>query len=277
MQGKIAIGTAAVLAMSALGAMPATAAGGDATVSVLHAVPGLAVDVYVNGTEAVPDLQPGSLTEALALAPGAYDIQVFADGDDPAGAEPAIEASGVQVPADADVTLVAYLDASGEPALDAFVNDTAPVPAGQARLTVRHLAAAPAVDVRADGTVVVEGIENPDEASLLTAPGTVSADVVLAGTDDVVIGPADLTLAEGTTTIVTAWGSAADGTLGVGVQTVGASSAPTGMPSGVGGAAVDGAPVGGAATGILLAIAAMLGVAALVLWRRARVVEAREP
>ncbi|WP_144721926.1 DUF4397 domain-containing protein [Agrococcus jejuensis] len=271
MRGKIAIGSAAVLAMSVLGAAPALAAEGDATVSVLHAVPGIAVDVYVDGAETVPDLQPGTLTEPLALAPGAHDIQVFADGDDPATAAPTIEARGVEVPADADVTLVAYLDASGAPALGAFVNDTSPVPAGQARLTVRHLAAAPAVDVRADGTVVVEGIENPEEASLLTTPGMITADVVLAGTDDVVIGPADLTLAEGTTTIVTAWGSAADGTLGVGVQTVGSSSAPTGMPSGLGGT-FDGAT----GPGIVLAIAAMLGAVALVVWRRAAVVGARE-
>lgn len=205
MKSKIAIGSAAVLAMSALGAAPALAAEGDATVSVLHAVPGVTVDVYVDGAETVPDLEPGSLTEPLTLAPGAYDIQVFADGDDPATAEPAIEATDVEVPADADVTLVAYLDEGGTPALVAFVNDTTPVPAGQARLTVRHLAAAPAVDLRADGAAVVEGIENSDEASLLTAPGTVSADVVLAGTPEVVIAPSDLTLAEGTTTIETTW------------------------------------------------------------------------
>ncbi|SDH58380.1 DUF4397 domain-containing protein [Agrococcus jejuensis] len=270
MKGKIAIGSAAVLAMSVLGAAPALAAEGDATVSVLHAVPGITVDVYVNGAETVPDLEPGTLTEPIMLAPGAYDIQVFADGDDPATATPAIEAMDVQVPANANITLAAHLDVDGNPTLGAFVNDTSPVPAGQARLTVRHLAAAPAVDVRADGTVVVEGIENPNEASLVTAAGMVSADVVLAGTEDVVIGPADLTLTEGTTTIVTAWGSAEDGTLGVGVQTVGANGAPTGMPSGLGGA------VGGTAPGIVLAIAALLGAAALVVWGRTRVAEARE-
>ncbi len=271
MKGKIAIGGAAALAMAALGAAPAFAAEGDASVSVLHAVPGLTVDVYVNGTETIPDFQPGTLTDPLMLAPGAYDIQVYADGDDPATAEPAIEATGVQVPANGNVTLVAHLDASGAPTLGAFVNDTEPVPAGQARLTVRHLAAAPAVDVRAGGTPVVEGIENPNEASLVTAAGTVSADVVLAGTEDVVIGPADLTLAEGTNTIVTAWGSADDGTLQLAVQTVQAHSAPTGVPSGLGGAADD-----GTAPTIVLALAGVLGLAAAVLWRRSRLVEARE-
>jgi len=271
MKRKIAIGGAAVLAMSALGAAPALAAEGDATVSVLHAVPGITVDVYVNGTETIPDFQPGTLTDPMMLAPGAYDIQVFADGDDPATATPAIEATGVEVPANANITLVAHLTADGTPTLGAFVNDTEPVPAGQSRLTVRHLAAAPAVDVRAGGTPVVEDLTNPNEASLVTAAGTVSADVTLAGTEDVVIGPADLTLAEGTNTIVTAWGSAEDGTLQLAVQTVEAHSAPTGVPSGLGGAADD-----TVVPSIVLALAGMLGLAAAVLWRRSRLVEARE-
>ncbi|QCR18085.1 DUF4397 domain-containing protein [Agrococcus sp. SGAir0287] len=272
MKRKIAIGGAAVLAMSALSAAPALAAEGDATVSVLHAVPDLVVDVYVNGTETVPDFQPGTLTDPLMLAPGAYDIQVYADGAGPAeGGSPAIEANDVQVPANANVTLVAHLDANGNPTLGAFVNDTEPVPAGQARLTVRHLAAAPAVDVRAGGTPVVEDLTNPNEASLVTAAGTVSADVTLAGTEDVVIGPADLTLAEGTNTIVVAWGSAEADNLALAVQTVEAHSAPTGVPSGLGGASDD-----AAAPAIVLALAGMLGLAAAVLWRRSRLVEARE-
>ena len=41
--------------------------------------------------------------------------------------------------------------------LTPFVNDVSAVPAGQARVTVRHIAAAPAVDVRAGGAVVAPG------------------------------------------------------------------------------------------------------------------------
>ena len=50
------------------------------------------------------------------------------------------------IPAGANATLAAHLDAQGDPTLTAFVNDTSEVPAGQARLTVRHVAAAPAVE-----------------------------------------------------------------------------------------------------------------------------------
>ncbi|SOC58402.1 hypothetical protein SAMN05421879_13412, partial [Ornithinimicrobium cerasi] len=66
--------------------------------------------------------------------------------------------------------------------------------------------------------------------------GTVSADVTLAGTETVVLGPADLDLAEGTNTIVYAWGSAEAGNLDLAVQTIdGLHSSPEGVPSGQGG------------------------------------------
>lgn len=232
-----AVGAAA--AVLALAASPASAdTTGEATVSVLHAVPGLTVDVYANGAELIPDFEPGTLTDPQQLPAGSYDLAVFPAGADPATTAPAISANDVAVPAGANVTVVAHLSAEGTPSLTPFVNDTSAVAAGQARITVRHTAAAPAVDVRAGGTVLVPNLTNPNEASAVVPAGTVSADVVLAGTTDVAIGPADVTLAEGTGTIVYAWGSAADGNLALAVQTIsGLHSSPSGVPSGTGGQA----------------------------------------
>ena len=51
------------------------------------------------------------------------------------------------VPASGSYTVVAHLDASGTPTLTPFENDTSEVADGNGRLTVRHTAAAPAVDV----------------------------------------------------------------------------------------------------------------------------------
>jgi hypothetical protein len=190
-------------------ATPAGAAD-NATVSILHGVPGVTVDVYANGEELLPDFAPGTLTEPLSL------------------------------PAGANATVVAHLTADGTPVLTPFVNDVSTVPAGQARVTVRHAAAAPAVDVRADGAVVAPGLTNPNEASLVVPAGTVSADVTLSGTDTVAIGPADLPLPEGADTIVYAWG---DGEAGyqLAVQTIGGMhSSPSGVPGGSAGLADDG-------------------------------------
>jgi hypothetical protein len=215
-------------------ATPATAAD-TATVSVLHAVPDTPVDVYANGERLIDDFQPGTLTDPLQLPAGSYDLALYpADAPDASG-NPLLSADGVAVPAGANATVVAHLTAEGQPALTPFVNDVSAVPAGQARITVRHTAAAPAVDVRAGGAVVVPGLDNPDEATLTVPAGTVSADVVVAGTDTVAIGPADLTLAEGTTTIVYAWGSQ-DAGYELAVQTIsGGHSAPSGVPGGTAG------------------------------------------
>ena len=243
--------TAALLSAAALAAVPlamtapASASQAEATVSVLHAVPDLTVDVYANGEELIPDFTPGTLTDPLQLPAGTYDLQVFADGDAPGNGEPAIEANGVEVPAGANATVVAHLDADGNPVLTPFVNDVSATEAGQARVVVRHTAAAPAVDVRADGEVLFPGLANPDEAAADVPAGSYSADVTLAGANEAVLGPADLQLAEGSATIVYAWGSAEDGNLDLAVQTIdGLHSAPSGVPGGETGAAAigEGAP-----------------------------------
>ncbi|MFF5157835.1 DUF4397 domain-containing protein [Streptomyces sp. NPDC000348] len=269
---KIATATAGACVLSLAVTAPASASASaegtaqeDAEVSVFHGVPGLTVDVYANGNELVPDFKPGTVTEPQSLAPGTYDIEVFADGEGPDG-DPAIQKS-VDVPAGANATIAAHLDAQGDPTLTAFVNDTSEIPAGQSRLTVRHVAAAPAVDVRAGGDPVIEGLTNPNEKSLEVPAGTVSADVVLAGTDTVAIGPADLDLAEGTSTIVYAWGSAADKNLALKTQTIsGMDSAPNGVNAGGSGAMAAG---NGAATGWLAwGTAGAVAVAGLLATRR---------
>ena len=66
MKRHIALAAAAGLALT-LAPMSAQAAPGDATVSVLHAVPGLTVDVYANGDELIPDFKPGTLSDPLTL------------------------------------------------------------------------------------------------------------------------------------------------------------------------------------------------------------------
>jgi len=256
---SVAVGIAVTLSVTAGAASAQQRAADDqATVSVLHGVPGLTVDVYAGDKELIPDFKPGTLTDPMKLDAGSYDIKIFKDGEGPDGS-PAIEKT-VDVPAGANATLVAHLTADGKPALDAFVNDTSKIPAGKARLTVRHVAAAPAVDVRADGKPVFEGLENPKEAKGEVAAGTVSADVVLAGTDTVAIGPAKLDLAEGTNTVVYAWGSADDKNLQLKTQSItGMHSAPGGVPAGETGAAArhnEGLPLGALSLGAVSALGA---------------------
>jgi Domain of unknown function (DUF4397) len=265
-----ALATVALAAGASVGvavaASPSAQAAGTAMVSILHAVPNTPVDVCANGKPLLSNFQPGTLTDPQNLPAASYDLKLTA-ANSGCGAAAVLEAKGVNVPAGANITVVAHLSESGAPQLTPYVNDVSAVPAGKARLTVRHDAAAPAVDVRAGGTAVITNLTNPNEKSLVTGAGTVSADVVLAGTTTVAIGPADVTLKEGTSTIVYAWGSASQNNLKLAVQTIsGMHSSPGGVNAGTGGQAAGGPATAGIELVAIGGVAA--GAVALVLTRR---------
>ncbi|WP_454048710.1 DUF4397 domain-containing protein [Cellulomonas sp. Marseille-Q8402] len=234
-------GLAAAAIVVATAALPAAAAtAGTASLSVLHGVPDLTVDVWVDGALTLDDFAPGTLAGPLDLPAGAHSVAITA-ADAVDASSPVIGPVDVALDTGASYTAVAHLDAAGQPTATLYTNDTSAVPAGQGRLTVRHTAAAPAVDVLAGGTPVVTNLSNPDEQSLTVPAGTVSASVAATGTTDPVLGPTDLDVAEGVSTIVYAWGSLEAGNLQLAVQTIdGLHSAPGGVPSGELGLAADG-------------------------------------
>lgn len=233
-------GAVAALALAgglAAAATPAYAA--SSKVSVVHGIPDTPVDVYVNGKKTLDNFKPGDVAGPLSLPEGDYDIALTKPGE--AIDKAILKVDDAKVPGGANISLAAHLSADGKPQITPFVNDVSKVGAGKARLIVRHTAAAPAVDVRAGGQPVFKGLTNPKEAKADIAAGSVKADVVLAGTDTVAIGPADLNLKEGTATIVYAIGSAEDKNLELVAQTIsGLHSAPGGVPSGTGGQAGTG-------------------------------------
>ncbi|GAA1280455.1 DUF4397 domain-containing protein [Arthrobacter pascens] len=265
-----ALAMAAALAFAG----PAHAAEGDAQLSVLHGVPGLTVDVWVNGERTLDDFAPSTLAGPLALPAGSYDIAITA-ADAADASAPVIGPVTVKLAARGNYTAVANLGADGKPTANLFTNDVSQIAAGKGKLTVRHTAAAPAVDVLAGGSAVISNLSNPKEKTLTLDPGTVPAAVAAAGTTQPVIGPADVTVKEGTHTIVYAWGSLADKNLQLAVQTIdGLHSAPGSVPGGRSGAADDGtgqaaATIGFGAAGLALLLG---GIAAprKVAFRRAK-------
>lgn len=266
--GVLLAATAAVLP-----ATTATAASGDATLSVLHAVPSVTVDVYLDGKRALDDFTPGTLAGPMTVPAGAHTIAITA-GDATDDSKPIIGPVDVSLDAGGNYTAVAHDDTSGKPTATLFTNDTSATPAGQGRLIVRHVAAAPAVDVLAGGKAVVSGLTNPDEKALELPAGTVSASVAAAGTTTPVIGPADVSVKAGTDTIVYAWGSLEDKDLALATQTIsGLGGTPNGVPAGNAGLVAtnqpDVAPWIGAAAALLAA--ATLGT---VVVRRRRTADA---
>ncbi len=211
---RILIGSAVLAAGLAATALPsgggiagASTTAGDATVTVVHGIPDLPVDVYVNGTEVLPDFTFGTVSPALSLPPGTYAVAVKA-----AGTSTTLLSASETLTADENATIVANLDAGGNPTLNVFANPTTPAPAGDAWVLVRHTAEAPAVDVYAGSTKVITGLTNPNSAGPLPVPaGTVPISVSVNPSTTAstpVIGPVDLPLIAGHVYIAYAIGSA---------------------------------------------------------------------
>ncbi|MFI2104388.1 DUF4397 domain-containing protein [Isoptericola sp. NPDC019693] len=260
--------TLAALALSAAGAAGTAVAATDdgAVLSVMHGVPDTPVDVWVDDELTVDDFQPGDMAGPLDLPAGTYSVAITApDAEDTS--DPVIGPIDLDLEAGGNYTTVAHLDADGGPTATLFTNDTSATAAGEGRLTVRHVAAAPAVDVLAGGEAVVSGLANPEEKSLDLPAGTVSAAVAAAGTTEPVLGPTDVEVAEGVNTIVYAWGSLDDDTLALATQTVdGLHSSPDGVPAGVSGLAAGAASDLQAPSSTFSTVALLTGSAFVVMF-----------
>jgi hypothetical protein len=265
MRKKLLAGIAAGFIATVGVAAPAQAISATtADLYVLHAVPGLTVDVWVNGAVLLEDFAPGTLTEPLDLAPGDYEVVITAV-DDPI-TSPAIGPVTLPLAAGQSYTAVAHLAEDGSPTASLFTNDLSTIPAGEGKLTVRHVAAAPAVDILANGSAAFTNLSNPDEVKANLPVGTISAAVTATGTTDPVIGPADVTIQEGVNTIVYAWGSLEADNLALAVQTIsGLHSTPGGVPSGSAGLAADPSPT--TVVWSLAGLFGLLGVVAFVTLR----------
>jgi hypothetical protein len=196
-----AFGVAVLMAMMALPAGAQEAA----RIHLIHGIPDTNVDVEAGGANVFENFAFGETQDLSALAGQTLEgLKVKLAGTDTV----AIDAGNVDLPASGNYSIIAHLDADGNPTITVFENDTSTIDAGNGRLVVRHTAAAPAVDVKANGAVAFAGLTNPNEAKADLPVGTVTAEVVPAGAaEPVVIGPADLPITDGTELIVYAVGS----------------------------------------------------------------------
>lgn len=203
---KLARKAAAAAAMTAALLSPAAVAGAqegdDATITVVHGIPGadlgladeLPVDVLVNGEICLlTDFEFGDISDRVQLAPGTYDVEVrLSDGA--CGGAVAIDAPGVEVPAGVNASIVAHLDTEGAPTASVYVNDLDPAGLYRARVAVHHTANAPAVDITATRTfeggrwsnpfIHVSDVENPAQAVADTWVGPYEVEIFPAGGDE---------------------------------------------------------------------------------------------
>jgi len=231
----------AIVALAAAALAPAAQADGrwskdrNASLTLVHGIPGdslgasrdLPVQVRVyrlfDGTKVFDGVTFPTVAGPLSVKPGIYRIQVRVTGT------PLVLTRWTYLSPGENVSAVAYLTDSGRlgnpagkpaPQLGIFTNDVSSPGPGKARVIVRHLADAPAVDVLAGGGTLINALANPGSAAAVVPAGTYPIQVV-ADADNTIsaFGPANLTFAAGTTTVVYAVGSFFDGSFAPQLQT----------------------------------------------------------
>jgi hypothetical protein len=208
-QERKAAQAAATAAAATSGPIVEAIAEENGSLTIVHAIPDVVVDVYIDGTLVAPAVAFGT-TQTIELPPGEIFVELRTAGA--AATDPAILAQTFRIKPNVAKSFVAYLNENGEPEDDVFY-DNITQNQMKAQLTVRHLAAAPAVDVYVDGELAFEGLSNPNQAKAFLDAGTYMVMITAAGDPATVVLPdTSITLEARTNTIVSAAGDFAAGT-----------------------------------------------------------------
>jgi len=158
--------------IAGLAAFASTAAAQDTgSLFVIHGIPGLPmdVDVYANGSY-VDSFGFAESLGPLDLPADSYYLEVKFDGIPILSAMADVMAGG-------NYTAIAHLTELGGITLSLFDNDDSEVEMGRVRLTVRHTAQAPEVELRLGrgesglDVVTVPGLANPEQIGPLVVRG----------------------------------------------------------------------------------------------------------
>jgi hypothetical protein len=168
---------------------------GDAAIYAVHGVPGVAVDVAVDGECVAESFMYGDQIGPVEYSPGTHIIRIsLANPMDPCMGTVVLEAP-VVVMDDEDVTVVAHLDVMGSPTASLFYNDFSRPDPGTARIIAHHCAAAPAIDISADRDMDapfdpdVVGLSNGDQVTEYFRPGEWYVSVAPTGSTTPALGP----------------------------------------------------------------------------------------
>ena len=231
--------TAGTAAAGTVAADTVAAADESATLYLVQGLPGVTIDVAVDGKTVAQDMQTTSVVGPIAVSPGARNL-TFTDSGGKMVAQNTVDAK-----ADSSSDLVLHLTtAAGDPpVVTEFADDLTGVPSDKASLTVAHTAAVPPADIRVDGKVLFANVANGESLNLVVPVGTYNVDIVPAGTSSpVVFGPVALSVQGGSLNRVYAVGDPAANTMNVAVHVIKVpetgSPAPTMVDTGSGGMAV---------------------------------------
>jgi hypothetical protein len=209
----------AVAAAVALAFVPGAAQAQDeVSISLVHGIPGVQVDVLVGDNVIIDRFQPGSIADISSFTGRTLEnLSVVDDGTGDVVIGPV---ASLEMPTSGSWSFVAHVDEGGTPVLSSFQNDIAPATSGTARLTFRHTAEAPAVDLIIGDQRPVTDASNGDSAVTELPAGTLSDAQLAPAGEAPIVDIATLDLAPNTNTIIYAVGSIDDDTLDFVVERV---------------------------------------------------------
>lgn len=195
-----------------ISASPVHSAPPSASLSVLNLVSGdakgTAIDVYADKTRLTKNLKAGKI-RGFRMSPGAYDIAIY-DQDSQIG-KPVLRLSDFTLKRNDNVTLVIHADESGTLAHSTFRNGTAPAEVDFGRLTIRHVAAAPEVNVEIEGETLFINLANRKQVTGTLPAGLHAVRMVLAQSGETLLSDRQVVVDQPMNTIVYLWGSSTDG------------------------------------------------------------------
>lgn len=179
---------------TAIVALPLSLEAQTARLSIIHGIPGLAgpVDVRAAGNSLFT-FDYTDVRGPLKVDAGTIPIELWVNG--------AVALStSITLTAGLEYSAIAHLTEAGSPTVTLFTDDMSPIAADQARVTVRHTAQAPTVDVGIDQNgiriLTIPNLSNTDQAATDVPTGSFDASLFLATTTTVAFGPANLMLEE---------------------------------------------------------------------------------
>jgi len=173
------LGAALVLSTVALSAASGAMAQSDdsdeveakTSITMLHSIPGVVVDLYVDDELVIAGFDAGDTQD---LTPLAGMTLTNIEAREPGGTAVLIgPISTFEVPEAGNATVAVHLDEQGAPTITPYLNSTPPSDQGRGRLVIRHVAAAPPVDLQIDDADVLSNIGNGQEDSLVVPAGDV--------------------------------------------------------------------------------------------------------
>jgi Domain of unknown function (DUF4397) len=184
------------------GALPASAATRTGTVYVLQGLPGMSVDVAVDGGRVARDVSSTTVVGPLHLAPGRHTVAISENGK-------GLVSASVTVGAGASIDVLAYCaaEAPHTSRIAVLRNDLSPVASGKTRLVVTHGIAAPPADIRVNGKVLFRSVANGESLSVVVPAGTYRVSAVATLTGQTLLPESSLTVRAGTLTRAVAIGA----------------------------------------------------------------------